>query len=297
MKTFDVVCHVMRPPGQMPEGGQRAARGRQARDRRSSGAGQAQLARCAKVPIHKGAGHAQDNTKTGVMTMVSVKQTASLVDAFIHLLARRGWSGFDVVDLARESGLSLAQLRRHFPTRLDCLAACFERLDTQMLQARDTGDADDPPRERLAEQLLARIDAMEPARPAMAQLLKAVRRDPLLAMQVNRLAVRSQGWILARAGIRLPGVAGHIVAQGLTLEFVRVLEIWLNDESEDRMRTLAALDKGLRRGEKNLQRLCRLKKRAAPLCRAWAAMTGTGDRADAPRPPAGAAGSARAENA
>jgi hypothetical protein len=84
--------------------------------------------------------------------------------------------------------------------------------------------------------------------------------DPPLALALNSIAVRSQQWMLAAAGIDAAGPGGMVRAQGLALLFARVLRTFVDDE-DDNARTMAALDRELDRGGRLLRMyggLCRL---------------------------------------
>jgi ubiquinone biosynthesis protein COQ9 len=55
--------------------------------------------------------------------------------------------------------------------------------------------------------------------------------------------------MLEAAGISAGGLAGIIRAKGLTAVYLTALGAWLKDDSEDKARTMAALDKALGRAE------------------------------------------------
>jgi hypothetical protein len=73
--------------------------------------------------------------------------------------------------------------------------------------------------------------------------------NPGLALALNRLAVRSMRWMLTAAGINTAGGRGALRAQGLALMFGRVLRVWVDDDDPGLARTMAELDRALRRGE------------------------------------------------
>jgi hypothetical protein len=161
----------------------------------------------------------------------------------------------------------LAQLRNEFPSPLAILAAHIKSLDRAVL-SEDFGDVEDePPRERLFDVLMRRLEILSPHREAVRSLIRSARRNPPLALALNGLAVRSQQWMLTAAGISASGPRGMIRAQGLAALFGRVLRTWIHDEDPGLARTMAALDRALARGQRFaglLDDLCRL---PARLCR------------------------------
>jgi hypothetical protein len=127
--------------------------------------------------------------------------------------------------------------------------------------------AEEPPRERLFDVLMRRLEVLAPHREAVRSLLRSARRNPPLALALNGLAVRSQQWMLTAAGINASGPRGMMRAQGLAVLFGSVLRTWIRDEDAGLARTMAALDRALARGQRFaglLDDLCRIPSR---LCR------------------------------
>ena len=86
---------------------------------------------------------------------------------------------------------------------------------------------DEPPRERLFDVLMRRLETLAPHREAVRSLLRSAGRNPPLAVALNGLAVRSQQWMLTAAGISASGPRGMMRAQGLALLFGSVLRTWV----------------------------------------------------------------------
>ena len=61
---------------------------------------------------------------------------------------------------------------------------------------------------------------------------------------------RSMRWMLETAEISTSGPNGCLTVKGLVALWFATLRIWERDESEDMARTMAALDKNLRRAER-----------------------------------------------
>jgi len=182
-----------------------------------------------------------------------------IIDALLALTAERPWSEVTLEVLAERARVSLATVRGIYETRLDVLRAFTRRLDQSVLDGLDPHMAGEGARERLFDVLFSRIEALGPHRPALRNLAAAARRDPLLAMELNRIVTVSMSWMLTAAGIRATGAMGALRAQGLALVWSRVLQVWLRDEDPGLARTMAELDRQLRRSERavsNLDLLC-----------------------------------------
>jgi AcrR family transcriptional regulator len=183
-----------------------------------------------------------------------------IIAAFMALLAEKRVEDLGFGEIAARSGLTLATCRGEFGSTLAIYAAHIKDLDRKVLASGGSDMAEEPPRERLFDVLMRRIEMMAPYREAVRSLLKSVARNPGLALALNGLAVRSQSWMLTAADIDAAGPRGMIRAQGLAMLFASVLRTWVDDEDEGLARTLAALDRALARGQRwsgMLDDLCR----------------------------------------
>ncbi len=171
------------------------------------------------------------------------------VDALMALLAEHRFGDIGLAEVAGRAGLKLSQLRAEFGSTLAIYAAHVKDIDSAVLAGG--GDmTEEPPRERLFDVLMRRIEALAPYKDAVRSLMRSARRDPGLAFALNAMAVRSQLWMLEAAGIKASGPRGSLRAQGAALLFARVLAVWLDDEDPALDRTMAALDHGLASAER-----------------------------------------------
>ena len=183
-----------------------------------------------------------------------------IIAAFMALLAEKRFDQIGFGDISARAHVSLATARTEFGSTLAILAAHMKDLDREVLSNSGGDMAEEPPRERLFDVLMRRIEVMAPYREATRSLLKSLARNPGLAIALNGLAVRSQTWMLTAADIDAAGPRGMIRAQGLAMLFASVLRTWVDDEDEGLARTLAALDRALARGQRwsgMLDDLCR----------------------------------------
>ena len=173
-----------------------------------------------------------------------------IVAAFMALLAEKRFEQIGFGDIAGRAGASLAECREEFGSTFAILAAHMKQIDRAVLARADADMADEPPRERLFDVLMRRIEMMAPHREAIRSLLHSASRNPALGIALNGLAVRSQAWMLTAADIDAAGTRGAIRAQGLAGLFAQVLRTWVDDEDEGHAKTMAALDRALARGQR-----------------------------------------------
>ena len=173
-----------------------------------------------------------------------------IIAALLALLAEHPIERIGHADVAARAGVSLAVLRGEFASLLAIYAAHVKEIDRKVLAGGDADVAEEPPRERLFDVLMRRLEALAPHKAAIRSLMRSVRRNPGLAMALNGLAVRSQQWMLTAAGINASGPRGILRAQGTALMFAGVLRTFIRDDDPGLARTMAALDRALARGQR-----------------------------------------------
>ena len=173
-----------------------------------------------------------------------------IIAAFMSLLADKPIERIGLAEIAREADVSLVELRDLFGSTLAILAAQIKEPDRAVLAADAADMAEEPPRERLFDVLMRRLEVLEPHKAAVRSLTRSASRNPGLAFALNGLAVRSQQWMLTAADIDAAGPRGMVRAQGLAVLFASVLRTWVDDDDPGHARTMAALDRALARGQR-----------------------------------------------
>jgi AcrR family transcriptional regulator len=199
-------------------------------------------------------------------------QRDAVVGAFMALLAEKRFEDIGFAEIARRAGVSLSELRTKHPSKIEMLAAHVREVDRAVLDGIDAGMADEPPRERLFDVLMRRLDLLAPDKAAIQSLQRSVLLNPGLTLALNDLTVRSMQWMLTAADISASGPKGMVRAQGLALMFASVLRTWLRDDDPGQARTLAALDRALSSGQRwagLLDDICRIPEAACNARRAF----------------------------
>lgn len=220
--------------------------------------------------------------------MVTEKNRKRIIDALMALAAERDWEGIGLESVAERARMPLSQLRQAYDGRLDILGDLARRTDQTVLAQLDPEMGEEAPRERLFDILFARFEALAPYREGLRSLAEGARRDPFLALALNRMVVTSMAWMLTAAGIPAHGAIGRLRAQGLALVWARVMRVWFDDDDPGLARTMAALDRRLREAERNFLRISRLS-RLFPIPGRPRRSEAPGEGAGARRPGNGAA--------
>jgi AcrR family transcriptional regulator len=197
----------------------------------------------------------------------SKSERERIIDAFMALLAEKPIERIGFTEIAKSAHVSLSELRGTFASTLAILAAQMRETDRAVLAGGDADLADEPPRERLFDVLMRRLEVLAPHKAAVRSLMRSASRNPGLAFALNSLSVRSQQWMLTAADIAASGPRGMMRAQGLALLFASVLRTWVDDQDRGLARTMAALDRALARGQRWAGLLDDLFRIPASVCR------------------------------
>lgn len=170
-----------------------------------------------------------------------------IISAALALAAEKGWRGTSLSEIATRAGVTLAELVEHFPTRAAILDAYARQIDHRMMEG--AVDPTETARDRLFEVVMRRFDAMSPDRKALAVILRESGDDPWAILCGGRRFLKSMALTLETAGLSSAGLAGLARTEGLAVTYLYVLRVFVEDDSPDLARTMARLDKALRRAE------------------------------------------------
>jgi AcrR family transcriptional regulator len=197
------------------------------------------------------------------MTAIPSKRDA-IVQALMHLAALKDWHEIEIADVARQAGVSLSEFRDLFPSKGAILGAFSRMIDMKVLEGTSEDLAGEPARERIFDVLMRRIDALTPYKASLRRMTRDLQFDPMSLAALNKVALNSQRFMLAAAGISTEGRLGALKLQGAVLVFGKTLRTWLHDDDPSLARTMARLDRELRRGEGILEQAEDLRRLTAP---------------------------------
>jgi AcrR family transcriptional regulator len=181
-----------------------------------------------------------------------------ILDTALALGERQGWDAVHLHDIARELGIEVADIRRHFDQKDAIAEAWFDRADTALLAApRAPGWRELPVRERLHRAIFAWFDALAPHRRLTAQMLRYKLQPEHLHLQALGLTriSRTVQWIREAALLPAVGWRRELEEAALTAMYVTAFAFWLNDESPGAERTHALLARLLAAAERAALRL------------------------------------------
>lgn len=173
------------------------------------------------------------------------------LDAFLTLIADKGYADVSLRQVAASAGLALADLYRTYPDKLALVTAFLARIDGQVLAGTPSAvDPEETARDRLFDVMMRRYDALRPHRPVLRALRSASQRDPVLALTLAKPIRRSLAAMLEAASLASDGLAGAVRQNGLLAIHHAVLGVFDSDETTDLSKTMAALDSRLKTVER-----------------------------------------------
>jgi AcrR family transcriptional regulator len=173
---------------------------------------------------------------------------AALIQALFRVVAAHGWRGVTVTRLAEASGLPAAELVSRFPSRLGLLRLFGEVVSDEVRLGTVPGQGGTP-RDRLFDVLMRGLDALAPYRDGLTRLMAEMYTDAVLAGAMAPVFQRSMETMLDAAEIESGGLQGRLRAAGLAIVWIRVVNAWSKDTSEELGPTMATLDRALERAE------------------------------------------------
>ncbi len=175
----------------------------------------------------------------------------AFIVAALRLAAERPWADVTLADIAEAAGRTLPDLKKEFGSKGEIIAAFTSAVDDEVLARAPKRAPDQPVRDTLFEVIMCRFDVLAPYRPALRSIVHSGLPDPA---QVRPM-LESQRWMLEAAGVNTAGLEGGFKVAGLATVYGSVFRTWLADEDPGQARTMAALDRRLRRGERTLTRI------------------------------------------
>jgi AcrR family transcriptional regulator len=172
-----------------------------------------------------------------------------ILDTARSLIAESGYATLTMGALAKAANLPLSTLYRYAPDRPSLMAGFMRRVDLKVLDALPEWSEADPPRDRLFDLLMARFEASLQEKDMLRVVQKDLRRVPGEALLLAPALIRAMRWMAEAAGLPTSGLRGAARIRALAASYASILPVWLGDEDAGHARTMAALDRRLRRAE------------------------------------------------
>jgi AcrR family transcriptional regulator len=174
-----------------------------------------------------------------------------ILAAALDCAAKKSWAEVDLLDIAEGAAVSLSELREEFASKSDIVAGLLRTIDDEVLKRAAKRAEGQEKRDVLFDIVMRRFDVLGPYKAALRSIHTSGAADFSLAGPY----LSSQHWMLQAAGIATEGATGALRMAGLGLTYASVFRVWLEDDDPGLAKTMAALDRRLRRGERALSGL------------------------------------------
>jgi AcrR family transcriptional regulator len=171
-----------------------------------------------------------------------------ILAAALSSAAQKSWAEVTLLDIAEAANVPLGDLRGELASKTDIIAALLRAVDDAVLKRAPKRSEGQEKRDALFDIIMTRFDVLAPHKAALKSIHASGSADLALAGPF----LSSQHWMLQAAGIGTEGATGAVRVAGLGLTYASVFRVWLEDDDPGLARTMAALDRRLRRGERAL---------------------------------------------
>jgi ubiquinone biosynthesis protein COQ9 len=165
--------------------------------------------------------------------------------AALDCAAANSWDKVTLLDIADAAKLPLSEVRNEIGSKTEILAAIMRAVDDEVLKRAPKRSEGQTARDVLFDIVMTRFDVLDPYKKA----LKSIHASGPADLALARPVLASMQWMLEAAGIGTEGPGGSLRVTGLAAVYASVFRTWLDDDDPGHARTMAALDRRLRRGE------------------------------------------------
>lgn len=168
-----------------------------------------------------------------------------VIKAALDLAAEQPWQHVALRDIADRAEVSLSDVRKEFAGKPAILSRFIRDVDDAVLAKSPAREPGQPARDRVFDVLMTRLEILEPHKAAIRSIANA----PGTGLSIAKAAMASQAWMLHAAGIGTDGPLGRARVAGMASIYSGLLQTWLDETDPAYPKTMAVLDRRLKRGE------------------------------------------------
>lgn len=171
---------------------------------------------------------------------------AQIMAAALDVASHAAWEFVSMLEIAEAAGLSVDEIEEIFPTKKDIVRHIVSEMDQKVLKGYKL-DPQSSKRDTLFDILMERFDAMNEHQTAHASFIKSFGWNTCEKISDLNFYFSSLENYMEVAAIETRGLKGLANVLALGAGYGWVLFVWMGDQSPDRMKTMATLDKTLGR--------------------------------------------------
>lgn len=168
-----------------------------------------------------------------------------IIDTALVLAEKSSWEAVRLYDVAAALGLSLDDIRVHFREKDELVDAWFDRADGAMLKDAAAPDFQAlPSRKRLQRAIMTWLGALAPHKKATREMIYGKLEPGHLHIQIPALmrVSRTVQWFREAAHRDATYLHRALEETGVTTMYLMTFFYWMQDSSENAIRTARFLD-------------------------------------------------------
>lgn len=158
----------------------------------------------------------------------------SILDRALQIAERKSWEHLHLHEIADSMGITLEQIRRHYPQKDDLVEAWFDRADAAVLsRSIDSAAGNRHPAARCEEVMMCWFDALSAHRRVTRQMLAYKLEPGHLHLQIPAIMriSRTVQWFREAARLNASGPRRIVEETLLSAAYLCTFSCWLFDDS------------------------------------------------------------------
>lgn len=169
-----------------------------------------------------------------------------LINKGFALIKEIGWNNFDIKTLSKKEKISEEEINFFFSCKYSLIERFTKMIDSEVESNLSFDEMKESSvKDNLFEVIMLRFDVMEPYKIALSKLIKSATKNPALFSVISKNVINSMDFYLEISNSYKGLTIDLFKKNFLFIIYSYTFKIWLEDNSDDLSKTMAALDKSL----------------------------------------------------
>jgi AcrR family transcriptional regulator len=177
------------------------------------------------------------------------KQDAVIAETALRLAAAHGWNKMTLKQIAHDAKIPQQKIETRFSRTSEILPLIIQNMTQKSLKACAKPKRTASVHERLFDVLMARFDRLQTHRKAILSIVSAVRQQPDLLLILLPAHADAMKATLKFCQVGAGQTCNALMPFGVSAVFLSASRVWMEDETLDMSKTMAALDRYLRHAD------------------------------------------------
>ncbi len=170
-----------------------------------------------------------------------------VIHAALEMAQEIGWRNVSLSAVCERAGVSLKDVFQVGSSKTEILEALLDQMRDRTLTELEGTGMEGTIRDRLFDAIMLTLEALDDMKGGIGAIANHLKRDPFTLFQLRPHLLSSMRMILESCGIDSSGVRGAVGIRIVGSVWTSTLFVWLEDDDAGLARTMAHLDRQLRR--------------------------------------------------